>query len=281
MGERTFGKMLRRGCAFAWAFVAFFIFTYSSIATGEGIVTATPEQSLQLESSESTPQKQYVAIHLGGVCSTSWEVGKNSAKLGNFENVESVSAVVNQTNNMEQATADLKKVLDDNCVGNRWCYILAYSNGGATLSRVLSLFENTWNIVWVFASASNEGGSEIGGTGWAGSAFGGCHLAGHIGTTDHRAGWNHNDTGGVSTYNIAGHDCLFPYVQCAILRGEDDGAVAFHSAGGYNETFKTSTLCGDESSYYANHSPAFTCEGYDLTHPEMKMKGICLLGGCN
>ena len=210
--------------------------------------------------------KHFVALHVNGVCSTSWENGKAPAPLGTFSDVESVSAKVDQTGDMEKATADLRKSLDENCTGNNWCYVITYSNGGATMSRVLSLFENVWNIVWVYSIASNEGGSEVGGTGWVGSTFGGCKLTGKIGTTDHRAGWNHNDTGGVNFYMTGGNDCMFPYVQCAILPGEDDGAVAYHSSGGYNDTYSTETLCGNSDNHFHFHEAAFACDGYDLSH---------------
>ncbi|MEO1172568.1 MAG: hypothetical protein AAFX94_11050 [Myxococcota bacterium] len=65
-----------------------------------------------------------------------------------------------------------------------------------------------------------------------------------------------------------------------LLPGDDDGAVAFHSSGGFKDTYSVDYLCYDPQYYYANHTPAFTCTGFPDDHYETKMRGICELGGC-
>jgi hypothetical protein len=219
------------------------------------------------------------AIHVGGVCSQTFTEGRGESGLGNWPGVVSIDAQVDQRDNMAQATADMTRTLDTYCTGDDWCYIFTFSNGGATISRALSLADKQYNILWVMSAASNEGGSEIGGTGWIGETFGGCTLTGHIGTGDHRSGWNHNDTNGASFYMVGGYKCMAPYLQCGVLPGEDDGAVAFHSSGGMNDTFSSNTLCVAESAYYANHQPAFSCDGFYKNHFEMKSEGIIQTGG--
>lgn len=219
------------------------------------------------------------AIHVGGVCSTSFIGSKGGGALGVWEGIESIDGAVDQRDNMAQATADLQGILDEHCTGDDWCYLFTYSNSGATLSRVLSLSDTEYNIVWSMNAASNEGGSEIGGTGWIGEVFGGCDLTGHIGTSDHRSGWNHNDTGGSTFYMVGGYRGMVPWVQSSVLPGEDDGAVAYHSSGGYNDTYSEDTLCGARQDHFVNHEAAFSCDGYGKNHFDMKMQGVIQTGG--
>ena len=251
------------------------------LVLGTGCASASNATSINVaEDNVVAASGMTYALHVGGVCSTGFLGGKGNAQLGSWDGIVSIDTSVDQTSNMSQATADMKTALDTYCTGADWCYVFTYSNGGATLSRTLALHDTPWNIVWSVNTASNEGGSEIGGTGWVGEIFGGCTLAGHIGTSDHRSGWNHNDTNGTVMYTLGGYKSMVPWLQSAFLPGEDDGAVAYHSAGGYNDTYRTSTLCGSESSRYDNHVPAFTCEGLYLNHIDMKSEGICHTGGC-
>ncbi len=217
-------------------------------------------------------------IHVGGMCSTQFLGGKGGGTLGNWSGSTSINAAVDQRNSMSTATTQLAGILNQYCTGSNWCYLYTYSNGGAVISRTLSLYSTNWNIGYVLNSASNEGGSEIGGTGWVGEIFGGCTLAGHIGTSDHRSGWNHDDTNGETIYGTGGYDGW--WYSSGFLPGEDDGAVAYHSAGALNDTYNVDWLCYQSQYHYSNHYTAWTCEGYDLDHYGMKMKGICMTGGC-
>jgi len=220
----------------------------------------------------------HVAIHVGGVCSTDYLVGKGGGTLGVWDDVISVNAVVNQRETMSRATDDLRDVLDENCTGNDWCTVFTFSNGGAMISRVLSIYGERWNLLAVLATGSNEGGSELSRWGRVGEVFTSCAMLDQVSPTQHRSGWNHNDTAGVTFYMLAGNKCMAPWLQCALLPGEDDGAVAFHSAGGMNDTYRVTELC--DSPLYDNHEIAYTCDGRRKTHYQLKNEGVCLAGGC-
>jgi hypothetical protein len=217
-------------------------------------------------------------IQVGGVCSTDFLGGKGNARLADLPGVVSVNARVDQRDSMATATAEMRGVLDTYCTGQDWCYVYTYSNGGAVISRVLSLYNTPWNIYWVMNAASNEGGSELSYTRWAAQIFLGCGLAGRIAPSDHRSGWNHDDTNGVSFFGVVGEDGW--WYSRGFLPGDDDGAVAFHSAGGFRDTYSLRSLCYDRRYYYSNHFIAFTCSGFPDDHFETKMRGICELGGC-
>jgi hypothetical protein len=212
-------------------------------------------------------------IHVGGICSTNF-----GATLGSWAGETSINASIDQRNSMATATSQMAATLNTFCTGGNLCYVYVYSNGGAVMSRTLALFSTAWNIGYVAAAASNEGGSELGGTGFIGEIFGGCALAGHIGTSDHRNGWNHNDTHGVITGMVAGNGFLAPFIQSAILPGHDDGAVSQASAGGYSTTTGRNSICA-AGTKYANHQAWFSCEYGSLNHTQMKLKMVCDDGG--
>src|SRR5262249_14134528 len=199
-------------------------------------------------------------IHVGGICSTDF-----GSTLGRWPGETSINAPIDQRDSMATATTQMAATLNTYCTGNNLCYVYVYSNGGAVMSRTLALFSTAWNIAYVAASASNEGGSELGRSGFIGEVFGGCTLAGHIGTSDHRNGWNHNDTHGIVTGMIAGDGWLAPFVQSAILPGHDDGAVSEASAGGYTTTAGRSSIC-ESAPKYANHQAWFSCQYPSLHH---------------
>ncbi len=232
-------------------------------------------------------------IHVGGICSQHFvESGggkKSEGALGNWPGVDSVSAAVDQRDSMSVAVADLRQLLDERCVQDRWCYLYGYSNGAAVISKLLSIYHAArWNIVWVASSAGNEGGSELSASLSAdlGQLLGlSCPLANEIGPSDLRPAWNHNDTAGNTFYQLGGHDQWW-YTGGAIdfFAGmANDGAVAYHSSGGLREAFFVSDddpwLCYEASAHYDQHEVAFSCRGYDLDHYEMKMQGIFELGG--
>ena len=220
-------------------------------------------------------------IQMGGMCSTGFVGGSGNGRLGNWSRYGDISidAPVDQNNDMGTATAQFANVLNTYCTGSNYCYIYTFSNGGAVVSRTLSLYATTWNIGYVANSASNEGGSEIGGTGWIGQIFGGCYIAGHIGPSDHRNGWNHYNTGGHVIGQIGGDGWLAPYAQSAVLPGHDDGAVAEHSSGGFISTWSESSLCSSDPKW-TNHQVWWSCEYGSNNHYDMKMQAVCDDGGC-
>jgi hypothetical protein len=105
-------------------------------------------------------------IHVGGICSTDF-----GSTLGQWPGETSIDAPIDQTTSMATATTQMAATLDRYCTGNNLCFVYVYSNGGAVMSRTLALFSTPWNIAYVAATASNEGGSEIGGTGFLAPAI--------------------------------------------------------------------------------------------------------------
>ncbi len=245
-----------------------------------------PRQAAPLE--QASPSETFV--HVGGVCSTGFAFGgkKTDAWLGAWPNVLSVDAAVDQRESMAAAVGDLQQVLDQHCRGDSWCYLYAYSNGGAVVSKLLSLFApERWNLLWATASGSNEGGSELsGGLADIGELLGAtCELATAISPSDHRAGWNHNDTAGNTVYQLGGFDEWWYTGGFPDFFGgsANDGAVAAHSSAGLVDTYYVSDddpwLCFAPDAHWDNHEIAYRCEGYDLDHYGMKMQGIFELEG--
>src|SRR5262249_58539446 len=91
--------------------------------------------------------------------------------VGHWPGETSINAPIDQRSSMATATAQMAATLDSYCTGNNLCYVYVYSNGGAVMSRTLALYSTAWNIGFVAASASNEGGSELGGAGYIAPRF--------------------------------------------------------------------------------------------------------------
>jgi len=231
-------------------------------------------------------------LHVGGICSqrfTEGSKGERDARLGQWSGVESVDLAIDQTVSMSTAVSQMIGHLDQRCTGQDECLLYVYSNGGAVISQALALTEtDRWNILWVFSTASNEGGSEISDNFLAAPVTGlgfACDLADEIGPSDHRAGWNHNDTGGTLFYMLAGFDEWWYTGGVPDFFGgsANDGAVAYHSSAGLNDTYHVSDdapwACYQPSYHYAGHQAAFTCDGRDKDHHDMAMTGIVELGG--
>jgi hypothetical protein len=229
-------------------------------------------------------------IHVGGMCSTSFGDGtKGDSRLGEWPGRVSVDAAIDQRHSMAVAVQELRDLLDAHCTGNDWCYLYTFSNGGAVVSKTLSIYDaSQWSLLWVLSSASNEGGSELSDASVAslGDFLGvTCDLSNDIGPSDHRAGWNHDDTGGTTIYLAGGYrewwyTGSFPDFFSGMA---NDGAVSYHSSGGLNDLYAIPDddpwLCYEPEYHYDNHEVAFSCSGFDLDHYQMKSKGIDELGG--
>lgn len=246
-----------------------------------------PGDAIGLKSGQGTTY----FLHVGGICSQSFTVGskgENGARLGRFDDVQSVDLAIDQRDSMATAVRQMVGHLDRYCAQDD-CILYTYSNGSAVLSQTLATHQDDrWNVLWVLQVASNEGGSEISDNFLAApvTRLGfACPLADEIGPSDHRAGWNHNDTAGAIVYTLAGRDEWWYTGGFPDFFGgsANDGAVAYHSSGGLNDTYHISDdepwLCYQSQYHYANHQPAFTCEGLDLDHNAMIMAGIDALGG--
>lgn len=144
----------------------------------------------------------------------------------------------------------VRDALDCYCTGSNWCYVAAHSAGDMMIGYALAMYGGTprtkrnaqpnangecgavdgstqtgWNIKWVDIAAGAGGGSELANQGdWALSE----PLVSDLKTTTARALYNHNDTRGVLFNMYAGSaGTMYSFV----LPGQDDEAVAYHSAG--------------------------------------------------
>ena len=145
----------------------------------------------------------------------------------------------------------IRDALDCFCTGTNWCYIATHSAGDLILGYTLANYggsarlkknatansagvcgntdgssQTGWNIKWVRAAAGAAGGSELSDAGsWAVSE----PLVQDLKTTTARAMYNHNTTHNIWFYMYAGAKGT---LYSGLLPGQDDEAVAYHSAGG-------------------------------------------------
>ncbi|MCE9571914.1 MAG: hypothetical protein K8W52_02040 [Deltaproteobacteria bacterium] len=216
-------------------------------------------------------------LHFGGMCSQTFT---DTAPLGGGGRVAAISgwtsinAAVDQRTDFNVAVSQVVARLNTYCGAGNTCRLYGYSNGGAAISKALSVYGNgQWNIAYVMTVGSAEGGSELAGTGWLAQIIGGCAMASQITTSSYRNGWNHNDTDGKQTYMLAGTKAFSGVnsASSALLPGQDDGAVAMHSSGGYATTGSWNDAC--QAGRYSYHSATYWCAFY-LNHYEIKMRGI-------
>ena len=144
----------------------------------------------------------------------------------------------------------IRDALDCFCTGNNWCYVAAHSAGNLQVGYALSMYggstrskknatpgasgtcgnsggtQTGWNIKWVDIAAGAGGGSELSDVGsWAVSE----PLVSDLKTTTARAMYDHNQTRAKWFNMYAGAKGT---LYSGILPGQDDEAVAYHSAGG-------------------------------------------------
>ena len=165
--------------------------------------------------------------------------------------------------------------MDCFCTGPNWCNIAVHSTGDLHLGYALATFGGTqrditdaspdasgnctqvgldtqqgWNIDGLFAAGGVSGGSELAGVAIA--------LGQDI-PLDHdlqvsvaRAMYDHNNTAGHTFRRYAGSSKLpgVKAITSAMLPGEDDGAVAFHSSGAMSVVaaycLPNATICGTQ-----------------------------------
>ncbi len=191
-----------------------------------------------------------------------WIKGRGAAgAVGNYDDFSywgpaSSAAGINKKavnwdgyNSIASQNGAVRAALDSFCTGPNWCYIAAYSAGDPMIGYALANFgrstrevknaapaaggqcgnaggtQTGWNIKWVRVAAGAAGGSEVSD---AGSWTTGEPLVRDLRTTTVRAMYNHNETAGLWFYMYAGaRNGLGSF----LLPGEDDGVVAYHSAG--------------------------------------------------
>ncbi len=126
--------------------------------------------------------------------------------------------------------------LDRYCTQSNWCYVMCHSAGCVQIEYALSKHggtadgKNRWNVYWVMAAGSAEGGSELADVGQWTTGY--C-IDRDLTTTAARSLYDHNNTRGVPIFMHAGSGGK---VQSFVLPGQDDGVVAYHSAGGARTT---------------------------------------------
>lgn len=230
-------------------------------------------------------------LFYGGTCSTNWadaakfSDGSESIDIyGFWPGEETWNITVRQTASTSEAVADLKARLDSLCTGSDYCYLFTYSQGGAIYSKLASTYASNWNIVEVYVTGNNEGGSELAAADWFAELTLGCSYASAVKPANNRpaTGWNHNDTNGKIIRQFvgnigAGH--LLWYVTSGLLPGEDDGVVSFHSATGRTTTGSYSNACtGTRWTNHVVEGGGSDCE-YDYDHLEIKTQHSCYYGG--
>jgi hypothetical protein len=194
--------------------------------------------------------------------------------LGVAAGVHPISVNWDGKSHVSTTNAGVQKALDCYCTGSNWCYVAVHSAGNLQIGYALSLYGSTvrnntavpndgvctgvtggakqtgWNIKFVDVAAGAAGGSELADSGaWAVSE----ELVQDLKTTTARAMYNHNVTQSLSFNMYAGAKGA---VTSAVLKGQNDSVVAYHSTGGTSGTSGT-RLCNPGQS-------AITCPN-DLT----------------
>jgi hypothetical protein len=144
----------------------------------------------------------------------------------------------------------VRNALDCFCTGTNWCYIAAHSAGDLMMGYTLAMYggstrykktpspnssgscsnsdgttQTGWNIKWIDVAAGAGGGSELADYGdWATSE----PLVSDLKTTTARAMYDHGSTRSHWFYMWAGAKGT---LYSGVLPGQDDEAVAYHSAG--------------------------------------------------
>ena len=174
----------------------------------------------------------------------------------------------------------ITNALDCFCTGTNWCYIAVHSAGDLQIGYALAQYGATarykknatpnsggvcgntngktqtgWNIKSVYVTSGAGGGSELADYGhWAVSDT----LTTDLVTTTARAMYNHNNTRGLTFSRYAG---AAGTLYSAVLPGQDDEVVSYHSTGGVSGT-SGGSYC-NASDWFCNDLTLGTaaCEG--------------------
>ena len=170
-------------------------------------------------------------------------------------------------NSIASQNGKIRDALDCFCTGSNWCYIVTHSAGDLMMGYTLANYGSSsrgkknaapnaagvcgatdgsaqtgWNIKWVRAASGAGGGSELSDVGsWTTSE----PLVADLKTATARAMYNHNATANVQFYMYAGAKGT---AYSAILPGQDDEALSYHSTG---------AVAGSSGGSYCNPSDWF------------------------
>ena len=176
---------------------------------------------------------------------TYWGPGTTAAGVNKKSvNWDGRSSIASQNSKIRDA-------LDCFCTGTNWCYVATHSAGDLMMGYTMANYgassrmkknpatasggvcsnsdgsaQTGWNIKWVRTASGAAGGTELSDAGsWTTSE----PLVSDLKTTTARAMYDHNVTHGVMFYMYAGARGT---AYSAILPGQDDEVVAYHSTGG-------------------------------------------------
>jgi hypothetical protein len=150
------------------------------------------------------------------------------------------------------------RALDCFCTGTSACYVAAHSTGDAQIGYALARLGGTqrpkknpdrvkengecedaggtqtgWNIRWVAVAGGAAGGSELAPLGKWGTLVGlNDPILRDLDPRVMRSRYDHDQTHGVVFHMFVGYDGT---AMSGLLPGEDDGVVAYHSAGALAE----------------------------------------------
>lgn len=171
------------------------------------------------------------------------------------------------TSNISTQNSKIRDALDCFCTGNNWCYIATHDAGDLMIGYTLANYggsarlkknavanatgqcgnidgttQTGWNIKWVRVAGGAAGGSELADFGaWSEP------LAKDLKTTTARALYDHNKTYNVWFYMYAAAKGT---LYSEYLPGQDDEAVAYHSAGGV--AGPTGVALGNPTDFFSN-----------------------------
>ncbi|TGM38249.1 hypothetical protein EHQ92_07710 [Leptospira biflexa] len=198
-----------------------------------------------------------------------------------------------RTYGSSRAQSNISTGLTNYCKSGKSCKIVCHSAGCYAIEYWLSNLGSTasakgFNITKVTALAAASGGSELANAlNGITFGFGGNAMDKSLIVTTARGAFNHNNTGGVAINHVPGYKGMFG--ASAILPGEDDYAVAYHSscaynrAGGLNKCQSSLTQYeglwpfGSNRTYkqYSGHyrAPSVSSAGLYLDHGQIKKEG--------
>ncbi len=222
----------------------------------------------------ATTYSLYVHGRTGGTtgCSTSeatptgWSYWDGQVQPG----VNPIPVNYDGTAHISVANVTVRAYLDTYCSGGDSCYIACHSAGCSHIGYALDLYGSggRWNILWIDAAGSAEGGTELADyLSWAA-----CDpLAGDLRIGTARSLYNHGNLRGAWEYMFAGAKGAF---YSFVLPGDDDSVVPFHSAGGMNSagrwcvsgTFLCITLPDGIFGKYGYHSLYFRDDSETYNH---------------
>jgi hypothetical protein len=176
---------------------------------------------------------------------TYWGPGTTAAGVNKKSvNWDGRSSIASQNSKIRDA-------LDCFCTGPNWCYVATHSAGDLMMGYTMANYggsarmnknpasasggvcsnsdgssQTGWNIKWIRTASGAAGGTELSDAGsWTTSE----PLVSDLKTATARAMYDHNVTRGVMFYMYAGAKGT---VYSALLPGQDDEVVAYHSTGG-------------------------------------------------